>query len=135
MSADTLVPTATPEVVSSLVAALDDADWHVYHAVREALAEVGAPAVTPLIKKLAAPDVRSRYMAQQALAEIGGDAVGQLLGSLRDERGEIRHWARLGRTSLGRRRGYSKIWPNPLRRGRQRRGHLVTPARQRRPKR
>ncbi len=105
MSADTLVPTATPEVVSSLVAALDDADWHVYHAVREALAEVGAPAVTPLIKKLAAPDVRSRYMAQQALAEIGGDAVGQLLGSLRDERGEIRHWAAV---TLG------KIGPNVI---------------------
>ena len=101
MSGDVLVPTATPEVVGSLLTALDDRDWHVYHAVREALAEVGAPAVSRLIDKLAAADVRSRYMAQQALAEIGDDAVGPLLGALRDESSDIRHWAAVTLGEIG----------------------------------
>ncbi len=101
MTVDTLVPMATPAVVSSLLAALDDPAWQVYHEVRAALARIGEKAVAPLITKLGAPDIRSRFMAQQALADIGGPAIESLLGALRSSSGEIRHWAAVTLGKIG----------------------------------
>ena len=101
MTAETLVPVATTQVVGDLLAALDDQDWHVYHAVRLALAEIGGPAVEALINKLAGGDLRSKYMAQQALVDIGSDAVAALLNALRDPSAEVRHWAAVTLGEIG----------------------------------
>lgn len=98
MTAARLAEVTTQEVVSRLLVALDDPDWQVYHAVRETLQRIGAPAVPALIDKLATGDLRSKYMAQQALVNIHGPAIKPLLQALASASGQTRHWVA---TALG----------------------------------
>lgn len=98
MTEDMLTAASTPEVVDQMLAALGDPNWHVYHAVREALARIGQPAVLPLINKLETGDLRSKYMAQQALVEIRIPAIKPLLSELGSPAADVRHWVA---TTLG----------------------------------
>ncbi len=98
MTEDMLTSAGTPEVVDQMLAALGDPNWHVYHAVREALARIGRPAVPALINKLATGDLRSKYMAQQALVEIRIPAIKPLLSELGSPAADVRHWVA---TTLG----------------------------------
>ncbi len=92
MTQDMLIAASTPEVVDQMLAAIGDRNWHVYHAVREALARIGRPAVLPLIDKLKTGDLRSRYMAQQALVDIRLPAIKPLLSALSSPNPDVRHW-------------------------------------------
>ncbi len=98
MPATRLAGVTTPEVVARLLAALNDPAWQVYHAVQEVLARIGGPAVPALIDKLAAGDLRSKYMAQQALVDIHGPAIDSLLQALTSASGQTPHWVA---TTLG----------------------------------
>jgi len=81
-----------------MLVALSDPNWHVYDAVREALARIGEPAVAALINKLATGDLRSKYIAQQALVKIRIPAIRPLLAALRSPRADVRQWVA---TTLG----------------------------------
>ena len=98
MTEDTLTAASTPEVVDQMLAALGDRNWHVYHAVREALARIGRLAVPALINKLATGDLRTKYMAQQALVDIRLPAIKPLLSALGSPAADVRHWVA---TTLG----------------------------------
>jgi len=98
MTQGMLTAASTPEVVDQMLSALGDRDWHVYHAVREALARIGRLAVPALISKLAAGDLRSKYMAQQALVDIRIPAIKPLLSALSSPNPDVRHWVA---TTLG----------------------------------
>ncbi len=98
MPQDMLRAASTPQVVAQMLAALGDRNWRVYHAVREALARIGRPAVPALIDKLATGDLRSKYMAQQALVDIRMPAIKPLLGALSSPEADVRHWVA---TTLG----------------------------------
>jgi len=98
MTEDVLTAASTPEVVDQMLAALGDHNWHVYHAVQEALARIGRPAVPALINKLATGDLRSKYMAQQALVKIRIPAIKPLLETLNSPEADVRHWVA---TTLG----------------------------------
>jgi len=98
MTEDVLTAASTPEVVDQMLAALGDHNWHVYHAVQEALARIGRPAVPALINKLATGDLRSKYMAQQALVKIRIPAINPLIGALSSPQADVRHWVA---TTLG----------------------------------
>ena len=98
MTQDMLKAATTPEIVDQMLAALGDRDWQVYHAVRQALARIGRPAVPALINKLETGDLRSKYMAQQALADISVPAIKPLLNALGSPAADVRHWVA---TTLG----------------------------------
>jgi len=98
MTKDMLRAASTPQVVDRMLVALSDPNWHVYDAVREALARIGEPAVAALINKLATGDLRSKYIAQQALVKIRIPAIRPLLAALRSPRADVRQWVA---TTLG----------------------------------
>lgn len=98
MPQDVLTAASTPEVVDQMLAAIGDRNWHVYHAVQEALARIGRPAVPALINELATGDLRSKYMAQQALVDIRLPAIKPLLSELGSPAADVRHWVA---TTLG----------------------------------
>jgi len=96
-----LTAATTSEVVDQMLAALGDPNWHVYHAVRDALALIGRPAVPALIDKLSAGDLRSKYMAQQALVDIRTPAIQSLLNALSSPVADVRHWVAMTLGKIG----------------------------------
>jgi len=91
-----------PRTVSALVEALAD-DLMVAAAAVEALVEVGAPAVPPLVEALQAHDVQVRRHAAKALSRLGdARAVDALIEALEDPNYSVRWLAAEGLVTIGR---------------------------------
>jgi len=82
--------TSRAHEVDSLIAALADPDTDVRQAAAAGLAEIGVPAIEPLIATLG---VWEYGAAIQALAQIGAPAVGPLIAKLTDPDATIRRGA------------------------------------------
>jgi HEAT repeat protein len=84
------------QAVGPLISALDD----IPQVAAEALAEIGAPSVEPLVSALQTRDLKVRWAVAGTLAEIGAPAVKSLIGLLEDSRKDLHPaaaWA-LGQT-------------------------------------
>jgi len=73
------------QVVGPLVSALDD----IPQVAAEALAEIGAPSVEPLISALHTKDLKVRWAAAEALGRVGAPAVEPLIALLDSRRKDL----------------------------------------------
>ncbi len=84
-------------------------DWRRKNRIADALADIGGPAVDPLIGLLDDPDPEARQEAARALGVIGaGRAAGPLIGRLSDENPDVRFKAV---EALGRLRSKEAVEP------------------------
>lgn len=92
-----------PAKISDLIVALADQDWVTRQRAREALVEIGKPAVVPLIKALEKPGERVRWEAANALSEISDPkAAPAMVSALEDDSFGVRWLAAEGLISMGR---------------------------------
>lgn len=88
--------------VRPLVQALSDADTMVSDLARNALVEVGKPAVPSLMAFPTDAPQRARINALRALAEIGDyAAIPTLMAALEEDSAMLQHWAESGLEKLG----------------------------------
>jgi HEAT repeat protein len=92
---------AASQVIPALAAALNDPQWQVYYAARDALAKIGAPAVPSLISALTSSDARVGHMAEMALTRIGGPAVPGLVQALLSGNLTVVNWASVALGEIG----------------------------------
>lgn len=90
-------------IVAPLARALNDANWRVYSAARDALAKCGPTAVPALVAALSSPDVRVADMAKTALVGIGAPAIDGLLAALQkaDSAPAVARWAAIALGEMG----------------------------------
>ncbi|MGQ9732712.1 MAG: HEAT repeat domain-containing protein [Candidatus Zipacnadales bacterium] len=100
-AADALRELATPAVIPHLIRALNDSDWKVYYAAKDALARLGATAVPQLVKALSSDNARVAYTAEQALAAIRGPAVEPLIVSLSSRDPQVLRWVSIALGEIG----------------------------------
>ncbi len=100
VSAAALRDIADERVLPQLASALGDQDWQVYHAARDALANVGAPAVPVLLLAMGNPNPRVSNMASEAVVRIGEPALPLLQAALSTVAVEA-HWAAIAMGGIG----------------------------------
>jgi HEAT repeat protein len=84
---------ATPEAARVLVGLLEDADEQVQAAAREALTQIGKPAVPHLTAKLHSAFIQERRLSAGMLRNLKGEAeaaVPDLIGALKDSDKQVR---------------------------------------------
>ncbi len=101
VAADALRDIADERVLGLVAAALDDSDWQVYHAARDALAHVGPAAVPVLVAALGNANPRVCSMAQEALVRIGVPALAALQSALASGSATQAHWAAIALGGIG----------------------------------
>lgn len=92
---------AAAVVLPALGKALQDQDWQVYYAARDALARMGAPAVPVLVAALGSGNSRVGYLAEMALARIGAVAVPGLVQALQSGNPVVVNWASIALGDIG----------------------------------
>jgi HEAT repeat protein len=96
-------PAVDPARLSALVSALHSSDYGERVHVREALEEIGHPAVGPLVELLADPSDRARWEAAKTLVVIADAAASPaLVEALMDEESDIRWLAAEALIAIGR---------------------------------
>jgi HEAT repeat protein len=96
-------PTIDPARLSTLVSALRSPDYGERVHARQALEEVGHPAVGPLLELLADPGHQTRWEAAKALVAIAdADASPALVKALMDEESDVRWLAAEALIAIGR---------------------------------
>jgi HEAT repeat protein len=101
VAAAALRDAADQRVLVQVAAALGDEDWQVYHSARDALANVGLPAVPVLVAALANPSPRVTEMALEALVRIGAPALPVLRTTLASPSASQAQWAALAMGGIG----------------------------------
>jgi len=87
--------------VEPLLAAIGDPAWQVANAALNALADVGAPAVEPLIALFASVDPVKQKLASDALAAMSKPPVQRLLQGTYSQSDPTREWAALTLGKIG----------------------------------
>lgn len=89
--------------VAPLSRALNDENWRVYNAARDALAKSGPTAVPALITALSSSNVRVADLAKTALVGIGAPAVDGLLAALQKAEAApaVARWAAIALGEMG----------------------------------
>ena len=87
--------------IPALVRALEDDDWKVYNAAKDALADLEDAAVPQLVAALASPNPRVAYTVQQALADVGAPAVPPLVASLSSDNPQVVKWVSIALGEIG----------------------------------
>lgn len=96
-------PTVDPARLSTLVSALRSSDYGERVHAREALGEIGHPAVESLVELLADPSHQARWEAAKTLVAIAdADASPALVEALMDEESDIRWLAAEALIAIGR---------------------------------
>jgi PKD repeat protein len=95
--------------VSVLIRALGDEDGSVQWSARDALIEIGEPAIEPLIQALNDEDWVIRWGARDALAGIGKPAVEPLIQALKDENYNVRQYAAEALGNIGDKRAIEPL--------------------------
>ena len=91
-----------PDAVPDLITALDNQDRLFAGLAADALEQIGAAAVLPLLDVLAHGSQQARREAVRALAKIGDQrAIPALFGALDDDSAIIEHWANQGLERMG----------------------------------
>ena len=98
------VSNAQPNDVSGFVAALGDSNGLVRQRAREALVDIGQPAVPSLRSALASPHEQVRWEAAKALSEIAApESAPGLVTALEDREFSVRWIAAEGLVAIGHR--------------------------------
>ncbi len=101
VAADALRDSADARVLSQVAAALGDSDWQVYHAARDALANVGTPAIPILLSSLGTSTPRVSSMAKDALVRIGEPTLPSLRTALLTGSEDVALWAGITMGEIG----------------------------------
>lgn len=90
-------------IVAPLAGALNDENWRVYHAARDALSKCGPTAVPALVTALSSAQARVADLAKTALVGIGLPAVDGLLAALQraDSAPKVARWAAIALGEIG----------------------------------
>ncbi|MGC8785781.1 MAG: HEAT repeat domain-containing protein, partial [Armatimonadota bacterium] len=91
-AAAALGQTGQSAAIPYLLEALSDADGGVGEAAANSLATLGAPAVQPLVAKLAAGNPTVAYLAARALSAMGDVSIPALQSALNSSNANTRHW-------------------------------------------
>jgi HEAT repeat protein len=96
-------PAVAPAGLPALVSALRSPDYAERMHARQALEEIGRPAVGPLVELLADPSHQTRWEAAKALVAIAdADASPALVKALMDEASDVRWLAAEALIAIGR---------------------------------
>jgi HEAT repeat protein len=91
-----------PQAVPVLIAALDDPDHLVSSLASDALADIGEPAVLPLLAVLEKGSLATRIEAVRALAKIADPrAIPALVEVMDEDSALMEHWAIAGLEKMG----------------------------------